>query len=115
MEQTKKGGRPEKTVKKAHFVSIRLSQTERFVLRQKAAAAGRGLATYIREAAISGKVVAHMRKNDLAVIRQLAGMSNNINQLARKANQAGMLAVVAEFIRYRNEIDQLLNQLRHDK
>ncbi|GHT08325.1 hypothetical protein FACS189432_09240 [Bacteroidia bacterium] len=49
-----------------------------------------------------------MSSEQLGYIRQLSGMANNINQIARKANAIGYLEVCNEWMNAVPEIDKTL-------
>ena len=55
--------------------------------------AGVTLGEYIRNMAINGNITAHLTPEDVKLIRSLSGMANNLNQLAKRANQAGFTHV----------------------
>ena len=79
----KKGGRPKKSVIRERTTGIRFSKTEHFIIQEKAKKAGLRLTTYIRQTAIESKVKTRMTEEEKIFIRQLIGLSNNINQIAR--------------------------------
>ncbi|MGI8634409.1 MAG: plasmid mobilization protein [Segetibacter sp.] len=85
------GGRPKQAIKKDTVTGVRFSKLEYFVVKQKASRAGLGITVYIRQMAIHGQVVALMSEEEKHFVRELAGMSNNINQLTKKAHQEGLL------------------------
>ena len=79
MEQTKehkernKGGRPKKeaTEKLKYRIAVKMT------------------AEYMRECFRNGHVKERLSEEHAGYIRQLCGMANNLNQLARKANAGG--------------------------
>ena len=85
---------------------------EYFVIKQKALKAGMHLTNYIREMALNGNVTARIGEEERHFTRQLIGISNNLNQLAKKAHQEGLLTAMMHFEKYRNIIDELLEQLK---
>lgn len=74
-------------------------------LRFRAGKSGRSLAVYIREAALVATVTARHTPEENALLRSLAGMANNLNQLTKLSHQAG-------FYRTRLLIDGLLGKLK---
>jgi len=70
------------------------------------------ITVYIRKMALEGKVIARMNEEERHFYRQLSGMSDNFNQLTKKGHQEGLLTAVMLFEKYRNIIDELLEQLR---
>lgn len=88
-----KGGRPKKLVNRT-VTSIRLSNAERYIIKHKAAEAGMGITTYIRQMAINGKVIAKMNEEERQFVREFVGIANNFNQLTKKAHQEGLLTAL---------------------
>lgn len=109
----KPAGRPAKSTKKEIRAAIRFSKTEHFVIRQKAARAGLKVSAYIRQIAIQGQVTNRLNEEDRHFVRQLIGMSNNLNQLTKNSHQEGMLKTMYYFEVFRNQIDLLLHKLNH--
>jgi hypothetical protein len=66
----------------------------------------------VTEMALNGSIVARTSEEERHFIRQLIGISNNLNQLTKKAHQEGLLTAVMHFEKYRNKIDELLEQLK---
>jgi glutamate formiminotransferase len=86
--QTKhKGGRPKMPVKKESATGVRFTKSEYFIIKHKAQKAG-------------------------LKVRQLVGISNNLNQLTKKAHQAGIQTIKINLEQYTNTIDELLLQLK---
>jgi hypothetical protein len=111
-EQKRKGGRPFMPVKRNITVGIRFSKEELGVLQQKAKVAGIKTGSYIRQIALTGKVQQKVTEAEMHMIRQLVGMSNNLNQLAKKAHQEGIQKALIDFEKNRDQMDQLLKMLR---
>jgi hypothetical protein len=113
MESEKRhcGGRPKKVIKRESATGVRFTKAEYFVIKQKALKAGMRITNYIREMSLNGNVTARTSEEERHFIRQLIGISNNLNQLTKKAHQEGLLTAVLHFEKYRNIIDELLQQL----
>ena len=62
--------------------------------------------------AINGKVMQRLNEEERQFVRHLVGISNNLNQLTKKAHQAGMQAIKINLEQYTNIIDELLLQLK---
>jgi selenophosphate synthase len=114
MESEKRhaGGRPKKVIKRESATGVRFTKAESFVVKQKALKAGMRVTNYIREMALNGSVTARTNEEERHFIRQLIGISNNLNQLTKKAHQEGLLIAVMHFEKYRNIIDELLEKLK---
>mgnify|MGYP000000208532 FL=1 len=103
----KKCGRPAlgRTRKLTRGVTVKFSPVSYEALRFRAGKSGRSLAVYIREAALAATVTARHTPEENALLRSLAGMANNLNQLTKLSHQAG-------FYRTRLLIDGLLGKLK---
>lgn len=112
-EKKRTAGRPEKAIKKDVRACIRFSKVEYFVIRQKASKAGLKASAYIRQIAINGEVMRRLSDEERQSVRQLIGMSNNLNQLTKNSYKEGMLKTMLYFETYRNEIDVLLKKINH--
>ncbi len=111
-EKRNSGGRPTKTIKRESATGVRFTKVEYFVIKQKALKAGMRVTNYIREMALNGSVITRTSEEERHFIRQLIGTSNNLNQLTKKAHQEGLLTAIMHFEKYRNAIDELLEQLK---
>jgi predicted DNA binding CopG/RHH family protein len=111
----RKGGRPKKAVKKDAVTAVRFTKIEYAVVKQKASKAGLCISVYIRQMAVNGKVTPRINEEQSHFVRQLAGMANNLNQLAKKAHQEGLLKAMLYFEGYRNQLDELINRLTNDQ
>ena len=58
-------------------------------MRLRARKANRKLAEYIRESALNGEVVSGHNAETVAIAKNLIGMANNLNQLAKLSHQRG--------------------------
>lgn len=86
-----KGGRPKKgaTEKLTYRVAVKLAATDYFRLMTRAYEAGVSSSEYMRECFRNGHVKGRLSEEHAAHVRNLCGMANNLNQLARKANAGG--------------------------
>jgi hypothetical protein len=117
MESEKTGksnckGRPTKPVKRESVTGVRFTKAEYFVIKQKASKSGLGITVYIREMALKGQVTQRMNEEERQFVRQLVGMSKNINQLAKKAHQEGLLTALVFFETHRDQFDALLQKMK---
>lgn len=102
-----KCGRPAlgRTRKLTRGVTVKFSPVSYEALRFRAGKSGRSLAVYIREAALAATVTARHTPEENALLRSLAGMANNLNQLTKLSHQTG-------FYRTRLLIEGLLGKLK---
>jgi uncharacterized protein YmfQ (DUF2313 family) len=107
-----KGGRPKKKVVKERTTGIRFSNTEYFIITDKAKKAGMKITSYIRQCAIESKLTTRLNDEERHFVRQLIGLSNNINQVARACHQEGILKGFKYFEQFRSQIDEILKKLK---
>ena len=88
----KKGGRPRllNTEKKKYKLPpVRLGTVDYVTVKNRSKQAGLTLTEYQRQMVLHGQIVERMTAEQLELYRQLAGMGNNMNQLAHQANKYG--------------------------
>lgn len=105
--KTKTRGRPQvSTLKRlTKSVTVKFSKPDYEMLRHRSKNANRTLAEYIRDSAFNARLVAKHSSEDAAVIRNLTGMANNLNQLTKLSHQTG-------FHRTKNVVMELLEKLK---
>lgn len=105
--KVKSRGRPQvSTLKRlTKAVTVKFSKPDYERLSRRSKQANRTLAEYIRDAAFTAQIVAKHSAEDAAVIRNLTGMANNLNQLTKLTHQTG-------FYRTKNAIVELLGKLK---
>lgn len=109
---TKKAGRPAQAIKKEIRACVRFTQHEYFIVREKAGQAGVNASVYMRQTAIQGKIISRLTTEEMQIVRQLIGMSVNINQVAKVCHREGLFEAMQYFEHYRNLIDGLLKKLK---
>ncbi|MHA4809911.1 plasmid mobilization protein [Flavitalea flava] len=109
----KKGGRPPKKLKRELRITARFSKLEHYILQQKAGKAGINVSEFLRQAAITCKVTARLTEEERNAIRQLIGMANNLNQMAKVANREGMGSIRLLLEGCLLQVHGLLNKLQH--
>ncbi|MNL57476.1 hypothetical protein D3C87_1810430 [compost metagenome] len=72
------------------------------------------ISDWVRQAAKKARVVARLNPEDLAVLRMLSGMANNLNQLTKLAHQESLLSVNRKCREILTQIDDLLKYLNRD-
>ena len=106
-QKPKPRGRPQvSTLKRlTKSVTVKFSKPDYEMLRHRSKNANRTLAEYIRDSAFDARIVAKHSADDAAIIRNLTGMANNLNQLTKLSHQTG-------FYRMKNAVVELLNRLK---
>ncbi|MDB5156155.1 MAG: hypothetical protein JWR50_862 [Mucilaginibacter sp.] len=110
-----KGGRPKAKVRRDQTLRIRINATELFLVKTKAREAGMRASTWIRQAAKGARIAPRWTPEQMELLRMLAGMANNLNQLAKQANSGKLLFIVRSCVSLLAEIDDTLKKLNnHD-
>ena len=112
-EFRKKGGRPKKALgqKKTYRINIKLITEEYYSLLAKVKNSGVNLSEFVRDCLKKGYVKERLSVEQVGYIRQLSGMANNLNQLAKKANSENYSSVDSECRLLAEQIDKVLNDL----
>lgn len=106
-QKPKPRGRPQvSTLKRlTKSVTVKFSKPDYEKLRHRSKNANRTLAEYIRDAAFDARIIAKHSTEDAAIIRNLTGMANNLNQLTKLSHQTG-------FYRTKNIVMEVLEKLK---
>ncbi|MBP9481562.1 MAG: plasmid mobilization relaxosome protein MobC [Parabacteroides sp.] len=91
-EEKPKRGRPTKEKEKLNFsINLKLTKTDFNSVKEKAEKIGMKATRYAREMVLKGRVKSRFTLEELDLMRKLSGIANNLNQIAKKANQAGYI------------------------
>ena len=77
------------TEKLKYRIAVKMTAADYFRLLTRSHEAGVSPSEYMRECFRNGHVKERLSEEHAGYIRQLCGMANNLNQLARKANAGG--------------------------
>lgn len=116
-ENINKGGRPVKPLGscKNYFIKIRLDTQQYYSMKGLARQAGMNVSEFIRTMVFNGHVKERISKEQVANIRQLIGMANNLNQLAKSANTYGYIAVELQNAELAESITSIIKKLGDDR
>lgn len=116
MKRIKVGGRPTKELgeKRGYTVSLKLDTREYFSLITKAKSAKISQSEYIRQSIERSIIRPRLTPELNDYIRKLAGMGNNLNQIARKANGEGYVNARSEYLYLADKIDNVINLIEDD-
>lgn len=104
-----KRGRPAKEkAKLTCSINLKLTEEDFKTVKEKAAALGMKATRYARKMTLKRSVKSRFTLEELALMRNLSGMANNLNQIAKKANQAGFKRVEPEATEIMKKIKELL-------
>lgn len=99
---------------KSYVVSVRLNEEQYRTVQENCRKSGRKLSDFWRHALLNAKVTAIATSEDMSILRQIGSMANNLNQLAKKANEAGFKLVEWSLKGLSKEIKSLYTRLSHD-
>ncbi len=114
MENKKKDspkiGRPAKEkAKLSTSINLKLTEDDYKTVKEKAEKLGMKATQYAREMTLKGGIKSRFTLEELDLIRKLAGMANNLNQIARQANKTGFSNSAMEVMIISEEIKKLLD------
>ena len=103
-------GRPVKGLseKKAYKVTVKMATEEFYMLKAKAGDAGINRSEFIRQCIRSSLVKQRLTPELMGHIRQLSGMANNVNQIARTANAVGYQGVHMRCLVMNERLDKVI-------
>ncbi len=116
-DNKKKGGRPRlsKTEKKKFKLPpVRLGMLDYVTVKNRSKKAGLTMTEYQRQMLLNGQVVERVSTEQMELYRQLAGMGNNMNQLAHQANKYGYYKDAGMYHENAMQVSNLINQILHD-
>jgi hypothetical protein len=111
----KRGGRPRlnPAEKLKYRVAVKLCTKDFYDLKAKATAAGMTPTEVARLAIVGCKIRQRLSAEQMDCIRKIAGMGNNLNQIARRANVEGYVNSRSEYLNLADKIDKVLNLLEN--
>lgn len=94
-----KSGRPSKGDDKlTQSINLKLTVADYKMVQKKALKLGLTITEYARKMTLNGGIKSRFTVEELNLIRQLSGEANNLNQLAKRANQGGFSRVGNEIL-----------------
>jgi hypothetical protein len=101
-----KGGRPRKpeNEQRLHPVKVYFDEQSYKKLLNKRRRTGISLSTLVYELAVNGYVKEPISKEEASLLRTLAGMANNLNQLAHEAH-------IHHFSRIEDRVQHMANEI----
>lgn len=106
----RKRGRPAKEkAKLSTSINLKLTESDFNKIREKAEKLGMKATQYVREMVLKGSVKSRFTLEELDLMRKLAGIANNLNQVTKKVNQAGYLMEAIEIMKITTQIKKILN------
>lgn len=105
----KRGCPTKEKAKLSTSINLKLTEADFNKIREKAGKLGMKATQYVREMVLKGSVKSRFTLEELDLMRKLAGIANNLNQVAKKANQAGYIMEAIEIMKIMNQIKSILN------
>lgn len=112
-----KGGRPRLAVtekKKYTLPPVHLDTKNYFLVKAQAKQAGLSLTEYQRQKLLTGEVVERLTTGQMELYRQLAGIGNNMNQLAHQANKYGYYKDAEMYHENVIQVNNLIKKILYD-
>jgi hypothetical protein len=108
-----KNGRPPKNIteKKQQKVTVKMTVKEYRTFSFKARMANITMSEYIRRLIHSSEVKQRLSPEHLGYVRQISGMANNLNQIAKRANTAGYSEVHQDCRAMIIQLDNLVKRI----
>lgn len=116
MKKRNKGGRPKKgdAEKLKYPVKFMLKTEDYYPLKARAKSTGLKLAEFARLAVIGYPIRPRFSTEEAGWMRQLSGMANNLNQLAKQAYKSGYPEIRDANLKLGLDIHKLVKQFRND-
>jgi hypothetical protein len=116
MTKNKRGGRPElsPTEKLKYRIAVNLCTRDYYAMKAKAAQAGMTCTEVARLAITGCQIRQRLTPEQMECIRKIAGMDNNLNQIARRINIEGYIDNRTEYLHLADNIDKALILLEDD-
>lgn len=115
-QNRKKGGRPKKSPVslKSKTIGVCFSEPELYTIKYRADKAGLPLSIYCHDATLNAQILESVNKEDLDLLKAIASMGNNLNQLTKLAHIQGVFSLELEIQMVLKQIMQIINKLSHD-
>ncbi len=109
-------GRPKlaSTEVRKYRIEVRFATEEYFLLKTKARTARLTISDFIRTTLQKCEVKERLTATHLQLITKLTGMANDLNQIAKRANQAGYIAAKNESETLAKSIDNVIKSIEND-
>jgi len=115
-KKKKKNGRPKKSSvsRKSKTIGVCFSEPELYAIRHRVTKAKLPLSVYCHDAILNGEIKEPLKKEELDILRSLAGMGNNLNQLTKTAKFLTVKRLENEAQAILESIQDIINKLSDD-
>lgn len=108
---TKLTGRPPKAIKQEKFIGYFVTNEQHAIIQEKASQAKVTISDYMRQMAVHGYVKIRWTEKDVACLKQLVELSNEMHTVVGIAEREGVAGAVSFFAGYRDRIDAIIKKL----
>jgi hypothetical protein len=115
-DNRKKGGRPKKSPvsRKSKTIGVCFSEPELYAIRYRAAEANLPVSAYCHDAILNGVIKEPLKKEELAILRSLSNMGNNLNQLTKTVKFLSAKRLENQALSLLESIQNIINKLSDD-
>lgn len=113
MENRNNGGRPPKAIneRRRYQVNVKLATEDYYNLKVKAQNAQMPINDYVRSCIRNNIIKPRISPEENILIRDLRNMGNNLNQIAKKANQAGFDHIERDYLKLAEPLSIIINRI----
>ncbi|MBL7840154.1 MAG: plasmid mobilization relaxosome protein MobC [Cyclobacteriaceae bacterium] len=91
-------------------ITIRFNKSEFELIRGFATTTGKSKVSFLRECALQAYIKPRLTPDEILFMRQLVGMANNLNQLARSANAKEEITLEAKALLF--QLNWIIEKLK---
>jgi len=107
-DKTQRGRPVKEKAKLTNSINLKLTEADFSTIKEKAEKLGMKATQYAREMTLKGGVKSRFTLEELDLMRKLAGMANNLNQIAKQANTYGYLNTALDVMMVLEQLKKLL-------
>lgn len=111
-----KGGRPKKkeSERKNKTIAVCFSEREYHAIKHRATRTNLTLSQYCHDAILNAKITEPLKKEDLHILKGIANMGNNLNQIMRVARFTNLKQIEQTAQELLEQIQSVTQKLSHD-
>lgn len=102
--------RPKQHIVKEKTITVHCSNIEYLLIKNASSNAKLSMSNFLRKAGLDIKIESKLTDEEVMIFRNVIGMANNINQIAKHVNTDGTLRV--EMIQVLKVLTQLINKMQ---
>lgn len=113
MENRNKGGRPPKAIneRRQYQVNVKLATEDYYTLKIKAQIAQMPINDFVRSCIKNNIIRPRISPEENVLVRDLRNMGNNLNQIAKRANQADFNSIKMDYFRMAELMNTIINRI----